>query len=753
MVRKPSQAAAAAINPADLPRVSESLSVAALKEEYKFRGHPVKGMSTLKKADLLGQLVSDSVLVTGTPEYKAVMRIKSLMEGELDGKRAAAAARECAARIQKEEEERNLLKQLRASELDSLHTVAKRAVHKCKMARTQDLVTDIAGGLPRTSVAVCNVKEVVCEARPCLLSCAKCNFDVCYACVEFLELAPWNRKKREEEVRKRNLCATGSMTEIKVEKKQGLQRGKECEELSWKKGKSTLKREVDGIKREPAKTEKMHGKKEGVKEKQNMTNLKRKREENKKLESKRIKCLADAERRRREEDREMEELEDQEARESEAIEAMSRARKICGMWNDVQPDVTNNFSSLGNENMDQTAVLRARCNIAEGRVEEGMRGELEWEREREREREWERQRQKIIADVESEEQIQKIIADVEREERQEHKGGKLKERKRRMEEEHDDVEILGYVGDASKTVSKLERVNKDEHNALSFVVRHWSWYPPDRFHSYLGPAESIFDSSFSTKLEANKRAKYLFYDENQWGVGADEIESMDVKTDKVNGLVSFTCTGGDSQNWAVDVVPKAVYEVRRKKNKSPGALGLNSVGGMEFSETNWEAQEKEQMEMVKFVEGAPKTVSEPPPASRNKDSVLAFIVRHSEGYEPDGWHSYMGPAEKRFDTSFASKEQANKRAMYLFYKKNTWGLGVDEMMENDIETSYAGGMVHLTCSPPDSGFWTVDVVPKDMCKRFANGKEQWYDDEPGEEDEEGEGNVSHVGPGHHGLWY
>ena len=91
-----------------------------------------------------------------------------------------------------------------------------------------------------------------------------------------------------------------------------------------------------------------------------------------------------------------------------------------------------------------------------------------------------------------------------------------------------------------------------------------------------------------------------------------------------------------------------------------------------------------------------------------------WTVWCSDGYGNDGWHSYQGPPTKHFDSTFATKEDANARAKYLFYWKNSYGYGVEEMHDhcwegNKRETGE--GLVEYTVHPDDSTIWTVAVVP------------------------------------------
>ena len=127
------------------------------------------------------------------------------------------------------------------------------------------------------------------------------------------------------------------------------------------------------------------------------------------------------------------------------------------------------------------------------------------------------------------------------------------------------------------------------------------------------------------------------------------------------------------------------------------------------------------------------------PSDKNKDpdgnKSKGFTVWCSDGYGNDGWHSYEGAPDKEFDTTYATKKEANDRARYLFQWKNPWGLGAEEFDDSLIcsdkstktglaickefrhyghevtNMSHLDGMVTYTVTPADSTTWTVSVVP------------------------------------------
>ncbi|KAJ3288418.1 hypothetical protein HDU79_004851 [Rhizoclosmatium sp. JEL0117] len=135
------------------------------------------------------------------------------------------------------------------------------------------------------------------------------------------------------------------------------------------------------------------------------------------------------------------------------------------------------------------------------------------------------------------------------------------------------------------------------------------------------------------------------------------------------------------------------------------------------------AKQKEVEKLIKDLEKAKDSIKKPSGVNKDKNKMLKYVVWKSDGYDNDGWHSYDGPPEKEFDSSYASKVDANARVKYLFYTKNVWGLGVDEMLERDeiIETEN-DALLHLETCPADSSRWTVAAVPREAFKFLDNAK-------------------------------
>jgi hypothetical protein len=103
-------------------------------------------------------------------------------------------------------------------------------------------------------------------------------------------------------------------------------------------------------------------------------------------------------------------------------------------------------------------------------------------------------------------------------------------------------------------------------------------------------------------------------------------------------------------------------------------------------------------------------VKNPTTKQKDKTKKLEYTVWTSCGYDHDGWHSYGGPPDKEFNSSFATLEEANSRVEYVFYYDNPWGSEREEMNAETDEIDKKG-ICYMECRPDDSERWTVSVVP------------------------------------------
>lgn len=95
------------------------------------------------------------------------------------------------------------------------------------------------------------------------------------------------------------------------------------------------------------------------------------------------------------------------------------------------------------------------------------------------------------------------------------------------------------------------------------------------------------------------------------------------------------------------------------------------------------------------------------PSKKNEDlngnNLKGFTVWCSLG---EGWD---GPPRKEFDSTWKSSADANSRARYLFFWKNTFEWDPEDVMPD--EESEINGLVYYSVQPDDDQCWTVGVVP------------------------------------------
>ena len=106
-----------------------------------------------------------------------------------------------------------------------------------------------------------------------------------------------------------------------------------------------------------------------------------------------------------------------------------------------------------------------------------------------------------------------------------------------------------------------------------------------------------------------------------------------------------------------------------------------------------------------------QNVRNPGAKNTNKSKKLKYTVWKSSGYDRDGWHSYEGPPQKEFDSSYDTLEQANQRVEYVFYFENVWETEKDEMYAECDKINSSHGTRLMSCRPDDSERWTVSVAP------------------------------------------
>lgn len=130
--------------------------------------------------------------------------------------------------------------------------------------------------------------------------------------------------------------------------------------------------------------------------------------------------------------------------------------------------------------------------------------------------------------------------------------------------------------------------------------------------------------------------------------------------------------------------------------------------------------------------------------NQNPRQLLKYVVWSSAGYPPDGWHSYEGEPKKEFDSSWNTIVEANKRANYVFFYKNIWGLSRDEIEDKDFQQYFDDkGFVNYYVHPDDSEEYTVKVVTKEVFEYLLRSQKDkyrsygdYYEDEDDEENDD-----------------
>ena len=110
-----------------------------------------------------------------------------------------------------------------------------------------------------------------------------------------------------------------------------------------------------------------------------------------------------------------------------------------------------------------------------------------------------------------------------------------------------------------------------------------------------------------------------------------------------------------------------------------------------------------------------------------------YVVWCSDGYGNDGWHSHNDAPDQHFDTCWKTAKEANDRARYLFFWKNSYGIDPDELSDDDgdPEPKFREGLVTYSVEPADSTRWTVGVVPAAAFRHLpeATTERHNFDDE------------------------
>lgn len=248
-------------------------------------------------------------------------------------------------------------------------------------------------------------------------------------------------------------------------------------------------------------------------------------------------------------------------------------------------------------------------------------------------------------------------------------------------------------------VRNPKAVHKDEANKLKYAV--WTC---DVHRKQSGcDVCKAFNSSYATLKEANLRVEFVFYYSNPWGCDKDEMHA-DEDEDLVGGLRRMSSQPDGGGSLTVSVLPSEVFDILEPQEQQ-GPISYAGLYG--FGHGHCGGQQKEPRKENQFS----NSVRNPPTKHTDEQNKLKYVVWQSCGYGDDGWHSFGGPPEKTFNSSYATLKEANERVEYAFYYQNPWGLQGDELPHAETDKVSDQGFRFLECTPDDSECWTVSVVP------------------------------------------
>mmetsp|Transcript_34134 Transcript_34134/g.57356 ORF Transcript_34134/g.57356 Transcript_34134/m.57356 type:complete len:388 (+) Transcript_34134:142-1305(+) len=131
----------------------------------------------------------------------------------------------------------------------------------------------------------------------------------------------------------------------------------------------------------------------------------------------------------------------------------------------------------------------------------------------------------------------------------------------------------------------------------------------------------------------------------------------------------------------------------------------------------------------------PAKIINPSVSCKNQSQTEGFTVWSSCGYGNDGWHSHNARPEMEYDSTYPCESEAKKRAKYLFFKKNTYGLDYQDMSDeygsNKNSWTLKDCQVNadpfcLRIAPPDSEVWTVGVLPATAFRNIVEDRKMEY---------------------------
>ena len=238
-----------------------------------------------------------------------------------------------------------------------------------------------------------------------------------------------------------------------------------------------------------------------------------------------------------------------------------------------------------------------------------------------------------------------------------------------------------------------------------------------------------FDSAFETLEDANHRAQHVFYCKNKYNEPVEvfgETRNVKKETDDDGMLTLYIVQPSFwTTEWKVFVVSYSEYDEKFKKQQKEIKIYEKKLQEKkELEKKKQEEKRKSKEELIKSlqqIKKAPKRIANPPAVNKNSSKSNGYTVVTSYSRRNKG---HVGGME--FDSSFKIKVDANLRARYLCYIKET--------PFNDCDSSYdvsewlnipclkdklVDGMVHIEYNDDYGNEYSFTVLP-DEAFSFIN---------------------------------
>ena len=149
-----------------------------------------------------------------------------------------------------------------------------------------------------------------------------------------------------------------------------------------------------------------------------------------------------------------------------------------------------------------------------------------------------------------------------REKKELREAREAEKRREAAERKREEEALVGKVPAHARDPPRANRTRSGK----GFTVWRAHGFENNGWHRGNPPIDKEFDTSYATVAEANARARFVFYRDDPWGLGASRFrescrDSCDdiVKSKTKDGLRAYECAPPDSGTWKVGVVPDAAF--------------------------------------------------------------------------------------------------------------------------------------------------------------------------------------------------